>query len=105
MRGNSLSFALAMHETPSRICGGAMYESMHIDRRKNPRPDSGLRYRRLRREIDPPGVLSAFAEGLAGGIDRIGRRLRALARLVKRRAAARSIPAPSPARRKASSIP
>ena len=42
------------------------------ERRKNPRAESSMHYKRLRQEAEPPPVIAAAAEGLFDWIKRAG---------------------------------
>jgi hypothetical protein len=67
-----------------------------VERRQNPRPDTGARYSRLRREIEPSESLTLALEHLVDAIKRLERGVAAALATTR---------APSRVRRKASSAP
>ena len=48
-----------------------------VERRKNPRAESNMRYKRLRQEAEPPQTIAAASEGLFTWIKRAGDRVTA----------------------------
>ena len=48
-----------------------------VERRKNPRPEATMRYKRLRQEIQPPQAIAAATESLFSWIGQVSRRVTA----------------------------